>query len=118
MFSEPLAEMQVIPYTIFRDVKHHIIGSFGICKLQSELTKSVTEQVLHVSIMCLQPLVIGIREAQSDGCRLHQWSGCADGQKIMHLLHTVDDAFRGNDIAESPACDAVGLGERAPWHPA
>ena len=42
MLREPFAEMQVIPYTILRDVKHHIIGSFGISKLQSELTKSVT----------------------------------------------------------------------------
>ena len=121
MLSEPLAEMQVIPYTILRDIKHHIIGSFGISKLQSELTKSVTEQTLHVSIMCLQPLVIGIREAQSDGCRLHQWSCCTDSKEVMHLLYPVYDAFRGNDIAKSPACDAVGLGERAtrnsalPW---
>ena len=42
MLSKPLAEMQVILHAILRDVKHHIIGSFGISKLQSELTKSVT----------------------------------------------------------------------------
>lgn len=42
MLSKPLAEMQVILHAILRDVKHHIIGTFGISKLQSELTKSVT----------------------------------------------------------------------------
>ena len=62
MLSKPFAEMQVIIHTILRDIKHHIIGTFWISKLQSELTKPVTEQVLHVSIMCLQALVIGIWE--------------------------------------------------------
>ena len=40
MLSKPFAEMQVILHAILRDIKHHIIGTFWISKLQSELSTS------------------------------------------------------------------------------
>ena len=33
MLSKPLAEMQATLHTILLDVKHHIIGSFGISEI-------------------------------------------------------------------------------------
>ena len=53
MLSKPFTEMQVILYTILRNVKHHVICTFGISEVKSELSQPVSEQMLHVSIMCL-----------------------------------------------------------------
>ena len=98
MFSQPFAEVQVILHTILGDIEQHVIGSLRLRERQSELAQTIAEERLHVSVVRLKLVVITVREAQSDGGCLHQGSRCANSQKIMHLLHAVDDRFWGNHI--------------------
>ena len=96
-------------YAILRHVEHHVVGSLRLGELQSELAKTVTEQLPHVGIVRLQSFIIAVRETQPDGCCLHQGGGGSNGQEVMYFLHAVDDLLRGNDIPQPPASDAVGL---------
>ena len=111
MLSQPLAEVQVILYAVLRDIEQHVIGSLRIGESKSELAQAVTEELLHVGVVCLKLIVIVVGEAQSYGGSLHQRSRCANSQEIMYLLHTIDNALRSDDITQTPTRDAVGLRE-------
>ena len=48
--------------------------------------------------------------------RFHQRCCGSHRQKIMHLLHSVNDFRRCDHISQTPACDGIGFGKRVTYN--
>ena len=57
--------------------------------------------------------VVAVRHLDGGCRRFLQWSGRADGEKVVHLAHRVRQRWFGEDVAEPPTSDAERLGEPA-----
>ena len=108
-----LAELQVGIKAEFRNVEHDIIRALRLGVGDFEVAQTLQEQIALAGVFVLKPFVILRAEAQAGDGGFLQRRSRAHGQKIVHLLGHVDDFRRGDDVAQTPAGDGIGLGKRA-----
>ncbi len=96
----------------FGDVQQDVIRALRLRVYKPEVVQSPQEQVPFFRVGVLQLFVIVVAEAQSgDSCLLQRSSG-ADGQEVMDFLRRIGDMCRCDDVAQPPARDGIGFGER------
>lgn len=62
--------------------------------------------------MCAKLVIVAQRHMEADDGGLHQRRRAADGIEVVVLANARHDVLRRDGVAESPAGDGVGLGER------
>lgn len=78
----------------------------------AESLEPIAEEVALVRIEGEQVVVVALGEPERGRCGLLERRRCTDRQKVMDLADAVCDLGRGDRIAETLACDRIGLGER------
>ena len=69
-----------------------------------------------VGVVGLEILVVGRRQLEACDHGLLQRSGSPDGEEVVDLAARLDHPCRREDVADAPAGDGVGLGERVAHH--
>ena len=110
--SQIFAEIQIAFISKLTDINQDIISPLGIGKFQPDILQSTGKQFFHMSIMCLQPLIIVVTELQAYNRSFHQWCRSSHRQKIMYFFDSVNNFGRCHDIAQSPSCNGIRLGQR------
>ena len=110
---EHLAELEVGVKAELGDIEQDVIRALRVGVRDADVLKPLEEEVALVRVLVLQPLVVRIRHMQTRHGSLLQRRGGADRQEIVYLLCRLDDLRRRDDIAQTPAGDGVGLGQRA-----
>ena len=107
-----LAELQIAVIAEFGNVHHHIIRPLRYVVDKAQSVQALAEQIALVRVFCQQVIVIVLAESQSRDDGLLQGSRRADGQEVVYLLGALNDGRGRNDVAQPPARDRVGLGQR------
>ena len=107
-----LAELQIAVIAEFGNVHHHIIRTLRYVVDKAQSVQALAEQIALVRVFCQQVIVIVLAESQSRDDGLLQGSRRADGQEVVYLLGALNDGRGRNDVAQPPARDRVGLGQR------
>ena len=93
------------------DIDHHEVAALRYSVLEADAIQTVEEHLTLVGIQLGQPVIIALREIQSDDSRLLKRRGRSDSQKVVHLFRAFNNVFRPDEIAETPTRDGIRLGE-------
>ncbi len=76
-----------------------------------QIVQTPQEQLLLVGVLGHQTIVVVLAELQTGDHRLLERRGSAHSQEVVDLLGPLNDLRRGDEIAQTPAGDGVGLGQ-------
>ena len=107
-----LAEFEIALVAELGNVEQHIIRALRVGVRDVQLVQALEEQLLFMRVLGEQVVIVVRPELQSGDNGLLKRRRRADRQEIVHLFRTVDDVRRRDDVAEAPAGDRVGLGQR------
>ena len=116
--DHPLAEFQICPSLKlrqsekFRNVDHHKIGPLRHIVLQAHTVQPGKKVVALFCVKGLQVFVVACRQFQTGHSGFLQRCSRTHRKEIVHLAGTLDHLCRADEIAQTPACNGVGLGER------
>ena len=96
----------------FGDVAHHVVGALGLHELHVQVGQAVAEELALVGVLGRELVVVGVGHGESHHGGLHERGGRAHGEEVVHLLGDLHHFLGGDDVAQAPAGDGVGLGER------
>ena len=81
--------------------------------LKSDTIEPLAEQVAFGGIEVEDLIVIAVVEIEGGDDGFLQGSGGAHGEEVVDLFDALGDFGRGDSVAQTPAGDGVGLGQRA-----
>ena len=81
--------------------------------LKTDAVESLAEQVAFGGIEVKDLIVIAVVEVEGGDDGFLQGSGGAHGEEVVDLFDALGDFGRGDSVAQTPAGDGVGLGQRA-----
>ena len=94
------------------DVGQHEVRALGIGEGDADVAHALGEDLFHVRVVRAELVIVAQRHVEADDGGLHQRRRAADGVEVVVLADARHDVLRRDGIAESPAGDGVGLGER------
>ena len=107
-----LAEFEIALVAELGNVEQHIIRALRVGVRDVQLVQALEKQLLFMRVLGEQVVIVVRPELQSGDNGLLKRRRRADRQEIVHLFRAVDDVRRRDDVAEAPAGDRVGLGQR------